>query len=79
VTGPQDRPRSALNLRLALAGAGFVGCAALAVGLFWAGFPALGWVAAAVALVAAVNMIFVQYRRVQRHRREPGQHDSLFE
>jgi membrane protein implicated in regulation of membrane protease activity len=72
-------PRSALNLRLVLAGAGLVACAALAVGLFWAGFAAFGWVAAALAVVAAVNVIFVQYRRVQRRRREPGRHDSLFE
>ncbi len=79
MTHPENRPRSALNLRLALAGAGFLGCAALAVGLFWAGFAAVGWVAAAVAVVAAVNMIFIQYRRVQRQRREPGQHHSMFE
>jgi uncharacterized membrane protein YqjE len=78
VTGP-GQPRSALNLRLVLAAFGFITCAALATGLFWAGLRLGALLAAAVALVAAVNVAVVQYRRVQRHRREPGEHHSLFE
>jgi CHASE2 domain-containing sensor protein len=73
------QPRSALNLRLVLAVAGVVGWTALAVGMFWAGIPVVGWLAVAVALLAVVNVVIVQYRRMQRHRREPGAHHSLFE
>ena len=72
------QPRSALNLRLVLAVAGVVGWTALAVGMFWAGVPVVGWLAVAVALLAAVNVVVVQYRRIQRQRREPGTHHSLF-
>lgn len=66
--GSFDHPRSALGLRLALALFGVVTCTALAVGLFWAGFRAGGWVATAVAVIAAGNAAVVQYRRVQRRR-----------
>jgi len=79
VTRPAGQPRSALNLRLVLAAFGLVSCTALAIGLFWAGFRVAAWLAVAVALVAAVNLAVVQYRRVQRRRREPGEHQSLFE
>jgi len=64
-----DRPRSALELRLVLAAFGFVTFTALSVGLFWAGLRVGGWVAAALAVVAVVNMAVVQYRRVQRRHR----------
>jgi len=65
-----DRPRSALELRLVLAAFGFVAFTALAAGLFWAGLRVGGWVAAALAaVVAVVNMAVVQYRRVQRRHR----------
>jgi hypothetical protein len=67
--GTFEHPRSALELRLVLAAFGFVTFTALAVGLFWAGFPAGGWVAVALAAIAAVNMAVVQYRRVQRRHR----------
>jgi hypothetical protein len=67
--GSFEHPRSALELRLVLAAFGVVTFTALAVGLFWAGFPVGGWVAAALALVAAVNTAVVQYRRVQRRHR----------
>ena len=40
---PEDQPRSALNLRLALAAVGLVAFAALAVALFWVGFPVAAW------------------------------------
>jgi uncharacterized membrane protein YqjE len=79
VTRRDREPRSALNLRLSLALVGLVGCGVLAVALFWVGYPVAGWIAAAVALLAAGNAAFVQYRRVQRDRREPGGHDSPFE
>jgi len=79
VTPPGDRPRSALNLRLVLAVAGVVGWSVLAVAMFWAGVPVVGWLAVAVALLAAANVVFVQYRRIQRQRREPGGDHSLFE
>jgi uncharacterized membrane protein YqjE len=67
--GSFDHPRSALDLRLVLALFGVVTCTALAIGLFWAGFRAGGWVAVAVAAVAVVNAAVVQYRRVQRRHR----------
>jgi Flp pilus assembly protein TadB len=67
--GSFDHPRSALTLRLVLALFGVVAFTALAVGLFWAGFRAGGWLAAAVAVVAMVNVAVVQYRRVQRRHR----------
>jgi uncharacterized membrane protein YqjE len=79
VTRRNREPRSALNLRLVLALAGLVACGVLAVALFWVGYPVAGWIAAAVALLAAGNAAVVQYRRVQRNRREPGGHHSLFE
>jgi uncharacterized membrane protein YqjE len=77
--GSFDHPRSALNLRLALAAFGFVACTALAIGLFWVGLRVAAIAATVVAATAVVNLAVVQYRRVQRHRREPGAHHSLFE
>ena len=67
--GSFEHPRSALELRLVLAAFGFVVFVALAIGFFWAGFPAGGWVAVALAVVAAVNVAVVQYRRIQRRHR----------
>ena len=77
--GSFDHPRSALNLRLALAIFGFVAGAALAVGLFWVGLRMAALVAAAVAVIALVNAGVVQYRRVRRRDEEPGTHHTLFE
>jgi Flp pilus assembly protein TadB len=77
--GTVGHPYSALNLRLALAIFGLVSCTALAVGLGWAGYPVLAVIAAAIAVTAVVDLIVVQRRRIQRHRREPGAHHSLFE
>jgi Flp pilus assembly protein TadB len=77
--GTVGHPYSALNLRLALAIFGLVSCTALAVGLAWAGHPVPAMITAAIALTAVVDLIVVQRRRVQRRRREPGAHHSLFE
>ena len=79
MTGSGSQPRSALNLRLVLALVGLVACGVLAVALFWTGYPVAGWLAVVVALLAAANAVYVQYRRAQRNRREPGGHTSLFE
>jgi FtsH-binding integral membrane protein len=77
--GTVGHPYSALNLRLALAIFGLVFFTGCAVALFWLGLTALAWVATAIALIAVVNIIVVQRRRIQRARREPGEHHSLFE
>jgi len=77
--GTVGHPYSALNLRLALAIFGVVFFAGLAVALFWLDLAPLAWISTAIALVAIVNVIVVQRRRAQRERREPGQHQSLFE
>lgn len=76
---PPKRPRSALNLRLFLAVFGFLLCAALAAGWFAIGETVPGALLAAVAAIALVNMIVVQWRRTQRRRREPGRRHSIFE
>ena len=71
---------SALNLRLVLASFGLVSCALLA---WWAAaldLPAGCGVLAFLALVAAVDLAVVQYRRRQRASREPDETShSLFE
>jgi hypothetical protein len=77
--GSPDRPYSALNLRLVLALFGLVIFTAGAVLLASAGLPVPALVCGAVALVALVNAIVVQRRRIERRRRTPGRHYSLFE
>jgi hypothetical protein len=77
--GTVGHPYSALNLRLGLAIFGLVSCTGLAVGLALAGYPVLAVIAAAIAVTAVVDLIVVQRRRIQRRRREPGTHHSLFE
>jgi hypothetical protein len=72
-------PHSALNLRLALAIFGLIFFGGLAAALFGVGLPVPGWISVIIAVGAVVNIIVVQRRRLQRERREPGQHDSLFE
>lgn len=77
--GTHDRPNSALNLRLLLAGFGLVMSTVLAVlaaqaGLTWAAV-ALG----VLALVAAVDLVVVQRRRRARRREDPEGNYSLFE
>lgn len=75
--GTVERPYSALNLRLVLAGFGLVSSVVLAVLLFRAGLAVAGWAAVAVAALAVVNLVVVQLRR--RARRRAGGSGSLFE
>jgi membrane protein implicated in regulation of membrane protease activity len=77
--GTVGHPNSALNLRLALALFGLVFLGVLAVLLFAAGYAALGWIATALAAVAAVDAVIVQRRRMVRRHEDPQRHDSLFE
>jgi FtsH-binding integral membrane protein len=70
---------SALNLRLLLASFGLVSCAVLAVVSARVGLPALAVVLAVLAVVAAVDLIVIQRRRMARRRAEPDVRHSLFE
>ena len=76
--GTVGHPYTALNLRLALAAFGLVACAALAVLGLRAGATGFGWVAAALALVAVVDLVVVQLRRRAR-RRDGDRGHTLFE
>ena len=78
--GSADHPLSALNLRLALSVFGVVVSVALAI-VAWAADRRGGAVALGVlALVALVNAIVVQRRRIARRRTERGEgHHTLFE
>ncbi len=77
--GTVERPYSALNLRLALALFGLV--ALVAATAVFAAAGRGGWAVACgvLALVALVNAVVVQRRRIQRHRSSPREHHSLFE
>jgi membrane protein implicated in regulation of membrane protease activity len=76
--GTVERPYSALNLRLALAIFGLVTSAGFAVLAFRTGWVAAGWILAALALIAAIDIVVIQLRRRARRRVQgPGQ--SLFE
>ena len=85
--GPQPRgrrgdvgsPYSALNLRLILAAFGLVICSALAVLLWLMDFPVAGWILAAWAVVALIDLIVVQLRRRARRRAEGDGDHSAFE
>ena len=77
--GTVGEPYSALNLRLVLAAFGFVVCSVLAVVLWRQGWTVPGWLLAAWALVAAVDLVVVQLRRRARRRAEGGRRHSLFE
>jgi hypothetical protein len=77
--GTVGEPYSALNLRLVLAAFGFVVCTVLAVVLWRQGWTVPGWLLAAWALVAAVDLVVVQLRRRARRRDEGGRKHSLFE
>lgn len=70
---------SALNLRLLLAIFGLVAFAALAVVSAVLDQIPLAVFLAALALVAAGNVVVVQRRRAARKREEPGVRHSLFE
>jgi hypothetical protein len=77
--GTVDEPYSALNLRLVLAVFGLVVCTLLSIWLFRAGLPVPGWLLAAWAVVAVVDIVVVQLRRRARRRAEGGDTHSLFE
>jgi hypothetical protein len=70
---------SALNLRLVLASFGLVSCTVLGFLSARAGLPVLAVVLAGLAVVAAVDIVVIQRRRVARRREEPGVRHSLFE
>jgi uncharacterized membrane protein YfcA len=74
------RPYSALNLRLVLAAFGLVICVVLGVLAARADQRVLAAVLGVFALVAVVDLVVVQRRRVARRREEPsGTRHSLFE
>ncbi len=77
--GTFDAPYSPLNLRMILAAFGFVVCTVLAVLLFRAGWPGVGWLVLAGAVVAVIDLIVVQLRRRARKRSEGSQDHSIFE
>ena len=77
--GTVGEPYSALNLRLVLAAVGFVICTVLAIWLWRGGWTVPGWILAAWALVAVLDMVVVQLRRRARRRAEGGRRHSLFE
>ncbi|MFY1693599.1 DUF6343 family protein [Plantactinospora sp. WMMB782] len=71
---------SALNLRLALAAFGLVICVALGVLALRADLLVLAVVLGILAVVAVVDLVVVQRRRIARRREEPpGTKHSLFE
>lgn len=77
--GTVEKPYTPLNLRLILAAFGLVVCTVLSILLFRAGLTVPGWLLAAWAVVAAVDMIVVQLRRRARRRAEGGRDHSVFE
>jgi hypothetical protein len=77
--GTVGEPYSALNLRLVLAAFGFVVCTILAIVLWRQGWTVPGWLLAAWAVVAVVDMVVVQLRRRARRREDGGRRHSLFE
>lgn len=76
--GTVGHPYSPLNLRLALAGFGFVVSAVFAVVLLVLGHAVPGWILAALAVVALVDILVIQTRRRARQRVDP-EHHSMFE
>ena len=77
--GTVDQPYSALNLRLVLAGFGFVVSTAAAVWLLHVGLRVPGWLLAGWAVIALIDLVVVQLRRRARHRGGGGGDHSLFE
>ncbi|MUL41299.1 hypothetical protein FZ103_08925 [Streptomonospora sp. PA3] len=73
--GSHDRPRSALNLRLALAVLGILICVPLGVTAWVTGFTAVAVILWVLALIGVLDIAVVLWRRRQRG---PG-HRSLFE
>ncbi|MEQ4305980.1 DUF6343 family protein [Plantactinospora sp. B6F1] len=78
--GTVGHPYSALNLRLVLAIFGLVICVVLGVLALRADLLALAVALGVLALVAVVDLVVVQRRRIARRREEPpGTKHSLFE
>ncbi|WP_229073295.1 hypothetical protein [Actinoplanes sp. DH11] len=77
--GTVEEPYSPLNLRLVLAAFGLVVCTVLSILLFRAGWTVPGWLLAAWAVAAAVDIVVVQMRRRARKRAEGNRDHSLFE
>jgi uncharacterized membrane protein YqjE len=82
--GTIEHPYSALNLRLALATFGLVTMTALTVVLVWRHVRGLAIVTGVIAVIAAINVAVVLYRRRQRRQREreqghPDVKHTLFE
>jgi hypothetical protein len=77
--GTVEEPFSPLNLRLTLAAVGLVICTVLSVLLFRAGWTVPGWLLAAWAVVAVVDMVVIQLRRRARRRADGGKPHGLFE
>ena len=79
MTEPRNA-QSALNLRLVLASFGLIFSLPLAVWAAVAGYVVPAVLLGALAVVAFIDLFVIQYRRRQRHRREPPDtHHSLFE
>nr|WP_281425953.1 DUF6343 family protein [Polymorphospora rubra] len=77
--GTHDRPYTALNLRLLLAGFGLAMSTILAILAARSGVPWLAVVLGVLAVVAAVDLVVVQRRRRARRREDPQGRYSLFE
>ncbi|WP_433824977.1 hypothetical protein ACQP2E_22860 [Actinoplanes sp. CA-015351] len=77
--GTVEEPYSPLNLRLALAAFGLVVCAVLSILLFRAGWTLPGWLLAAWAVFAVIDIVVVQMRRQARKRADGDRDHSLFE
>jgi hypothetical protein len=74
------KAQSALNLRLVLASFGLILTLPLAVWAAVAGSTAFAVLLGALAVIAFVDILVIQYRRRQRRRSEPpGTDHSLFE
>jgi hypothetical protein len=72
--------QSALNLRLVLASFGLIFTLPLAVWAAVAGYIVAAVLLGVFAIVAFIDLFVIQYRRRQRHRKEPpGTDHSLFE
>jgi hypothetical protein len=70
---------SALNLRLVFASFGLLICTVLAFVSVRAELPVLAMAFAALAVVAAIDIVVIQRRRSARRREEPDVRHSLFE
>jgi Kef-type K+ transport system membrane component KefB len=74
-----DRPQSALNLRLVLATFGLICTVVLLVLAFTFSNRALAVVSVVLLAVTITDIVAIIIRRRRRKRREPGVSHSLFE